>query len=118
MAYNFRRLITKYSITPVYISNETAGHNDYDNGGIWVPGATTWAAITGAAAIPISDRDLKYDNGGTYTTEDYKLFAYDDFEDGLKVLYKDQEYTLKKIRDYSDFDAGLMIYAMKRGSNP
>lgn len=117
MAYNFKRLIAKYNITPVYIGTETAGQYDYDNGGIWVPGATTWAAIPGAAVIPVSDRDLKYDNGGTFTTEDYKLYAYDDFVDGLKVQYKSKEYTLKKVRDYSDFDAGLMIYAMKRGDN-
>lgn len=115
MAYNFRRLIKKYGITPVYIWKETEGHYDYDNGGILVPGEKTSEPIEGAAAIPISDRDLKYDSGGTYTTEDYKLYAYNDYADGLKVQYKSKEYTLKKIRDYSDFDAGLMVYAMKRG---
>lgn len=113
--FNFKGLVAKFAITPVYYAKEEPGYYDYDNMGVWVPGQMTWEQVEKAAAIPISDRDLKYDTGGTYTTEDYKLYAYVDLKDGLKMKFKGRLYTLKKTRDYSDYDDGLRIYMMKRG---
>lgn len=115
MSFNFRRLITKFAITPVYYAQEEEGHYDYDNGGVWVPGVSTWAQIENAAAVPISDRDLRYDSGGTYTTEDYKLYAYSALADGLKIKFKGRSFTLKQTRDYSEYDDGLHVYMLKRG---
>ncbi len=112
--FNFKNLIKKYGKNPVYLKSETAGHYDYEAGGIWVPGTTTYVTFEGAV-VPLSNEDLKYDSGGTYSAEDKKLYSYQAINKGQMVKWKDTLYTINMVKGYEDFDTGLFIYVMQRG---
>jgi len=111
--YNFKRLINKYSKTPVFYLEETEGYYDYSNGGVYVPGGVEPTKFEGAV-VPLSNEDLNYDEGGTYTTQDRKLYTYNDLKKGQKIEHKELVYTIQEKKDYSDFDIGLNIYFVKR----
>lgn len=113
--FNFKNLIKKYGKNPVYLKSEAAGHYDYNAGGVWVPGATTWVEFSGAV-VPLSRDDLKYDDGGTYSADDRKLYSYQAIIKGQVVKWKDTLYTINQVKDYADFDSGLFIYVMERGA--
>ena len=107
-------MIKKYSKHPVYILRETEGYHDYSKGGIWVPGGIEEIEIEGAV-VPLSNEDLKFDEGGTYNFEDRKLYCYKEISKGEKIKHKDKTYTILERKNYSDFDDGLFIYFIKRG---
>lgn len=112
--YNFKRLIKKYSKTPVYLLEETEGYHDPYQGGKWIPGEIIETELEGAV-VPLSNEDLRFDEGGTYTAADRKLYCYKEIAKGEKVKYKDKPYTILESKDYSDFDEGLYIYIIRRG---
>lgn len=112
--YNFKRLINKYSKLPVYRLIETDGYYDIDNGNIWVDGDIAELVFDGAI-VPLSNEELNFGEGGTYTTEDRKLYCYEDLEKGSKILHKEKDYTVMNEKDYEDFDKELRIYILKRG---
>jgi len=112
--FDFKNLIKKYGKVSPYIQTETEGRFDYANGGEWVPGTTEWIAFEGAI-VPLSNRDLTYDENGTYTTDDRKLYTYNYCKVGSKIKHKDIVYTIDKRKDYADFDSGLIIYIVVRG---
>lgn len=113
--FNFKRLIKKYSKVPAYELKELPGYRDANQGGIYVPGRVEEILIEDGAVVPLSNNDLKLDEGGTYTTEDKKLYCYKDIREGSKVKHKDKEYTVMEKRDHSDYDEDLFIYVLKRG---
>ena len=112
--YDFKALVKKYSKVLPYILTESAGHYDYSAGGEWVPGVQAWVQFEGAV-VPFNREDLPYDENGTYTIEDKKLYTYQDFKKGAKVKHKDIIYTIDKRKDYADFDSSLIIYIAVRG---
>ncbi|MBK5244294.1 MAG: hypothetical protein JJE18_04585 [Eubacteriaceae bacterium] len=112
MAFDFKRLIKKYSVTPAYVQTETPGSYDADTGE-WVPGTLAAVEIDGAI-VPLSGQDLTYGEAGTYTIDDRKLYCYDDFKTGLAIKHKDINYTIAQKLDYSDFSGGVFIYIIKK----
>lgn len=112
--FNFKRLITKYSKSPAYILRVTEGYYDWQNGGIWVDGEVKEIKIEGAV-VPLSNEDLEFGEGGTYSLEDRKLYCYIDIGKGEKIKHNEKTYTVMGKRDYTDFDNELRIYFMKRG---
>lgn len=113
VSYNFKRLIKKYSKFPVFLLRESHGFSDPLNGGVWVPGTITEWRFEGAV-VPLTNEDLRFDEGGTYNYEDRKLYCYIDIAKGEKVKHKEKIYTILERRDYEDFDSELKIYFMKR----
>jgi len=81
--YDFKSLVKKYSKVAPYVQTETAGHFDYANGGEWVPGTVAWVSFEGAL-VPLNNRDLTYDETGTYNTDDRKLYTYNDYKTIIK----------------------------------
>ena len=112
--YSFKRLIQKYAKSPVCVLEKGQGYRDPYNGGVWVPGETAGTEIEGAV-VPLSNEDLKYDEGGTYNTEDRKLYCYKDVALGTKIKHNDNIYTVLERRGYAEHAGGLYIYFMKRG---
>ena len=111
--FNFKRLIKKYGKAPVTIKRYGQGHYDYENGGVWVKGEEEIIDIEGAV-VPLSNSDLNYGEGGTYSSEDRKIYTYTEIGLGSKVTHKEKEYTVQEGKDYTDFDNGLNLYFMKR----
>ena len=112
--FNFKRLIRKYSKYPTFILKETGGYRDPDQGGTWISGKAEEVELEGAV-VPLSNDDLNFDEGGTYSREDRKLYCYKEIDKGTKIKHKDKVYTVLEKRDYSDFDEELYIYFIKRG---
>ena len=112
--FNFKDLITKYSTSPIYLLNKAEGFYDYGQGGIFIDGKITEVGIMGAI-VPLSNEDLRFDEGGTYDFEDKKIYCYLEIAKGEKIKHKGKIYTVLEKRDYSDFDVGLFIYFLKRG---
>lgn len=113
--FNFERLIKKYAKFPVYKIEETDGYRDPTQGGEWVDGEIIEKLIEKAAIVPLTKDELNYGEGGTYATEDKKLYCYDKIEKGSKIKHKDKFYTIQEDSDYEDFDLDLNIYFIKRG---
>ena len=113
--YNFKRLIQRYATSPVYALVEGQGHRDPYKGGKWVPGEIVETEIEGAAVVPLSNDDLRFDEGGTYNAKDRKLYCHEDVALGTKIKHRDNTYTVLEKRDYSEHAGGLYIYFMKRG---
>ena len=114
--FDFKRLIKKYSKEPAYILRETAGYYDWEQGGMWVPGGEKEIEIEGAV-VPLSNEDLQFDEGGTYTIEDRKLYCYEEIDKGEKIKHKGKIYTVMEKKDYSDFTEGLRIYFLKKAGD-
>ena len=111
--FNFERLIKKYSKFPVTFKKHGQGYYDYKNGGVWVKGPEEIIEIEGAI-VPLSNAELNYDGGGSYSSEDRKLYTYTNISLNTKVTHKEREYTVNESKDYTDFDDGLNVYFMKR----
>lgn len=111
--FNFNSLIKKYSKVPPIALIEQGGYYNYDDGGEYVKGNITKKEFEGAV-VPLSGKELRYEENGTYSSEDRKLYCYEDFKTGQKIMHKENIYTIDKRKDYSDFDKGLNIYFMKR----
>lgn len=111
--YNFKRLVAKYGIKPVLWVTETGGYHDYENGGVWVDGTIKEVDI-GGAVTPLTNEELLMGEGGTYNSEDRKLYCYLDIPKGERIKHDGRTYLIDDKRDYNDFDAGLYIYFMKR----
>ncbi|UYO61812.1 hypothetical protein LNN31_13605 [Acetobacterium wieringae] len=92
------------------------GHYDYDNGGEWVDGNIVTTAFKGCV-MPMSYQDMRYDTGGTYANDDRKLYTYQSFKTGEKIIHEGIEYAIQQNKDYSQFGGGLHIYILKRGDN-
>ena len=111
--FNFKRLVKKYSKTPFFILQESDGHYDFSQGGIWVEGTITETEQEGAV-VPLSNQDLQYDENGTYTRKDKKIYTYNNYDEGQKIKHIDNYYTIQEKRNYTEFDDGLNIYLVRR----
>lgn len=112
--FNFKRLISKFGKYPVYLLEESEGYRDPYQGGKWVPGEIEEIEIEGAV-IPLSNDDLRFDEGGTYTVTDRKLYCYKKMTKGNQIKHKENLYTILESKDYADFDEGLYIYIVRKG---
>lgn len=110
--YNFKRLISKYTKSLPKLKTVEEGYRDYENGGVWIEGNVTFKEFQGAV-LPLGE-DLVIDNAA-YTTDDKKLYTYEDVANNQTVIYKDREYTTMNFRDYEDFDNDLKIFILKAG---
>ena len=111
--FNFKRLVKKYSKTPLYHLKETEGYYDYEQGGEWIEGDIEEIEFIGALVYQTNE-ELQYDEGGTYSTKDKKLYTYNDFDKGDKIKANDKEYTIQEKKDYADYDEGLYIYYCRK----
>lgn len=107
--YDFKRLITKYSVNFTLVTLSEGGFVN----GKYVEGAATETALSGAI-VPMADGKI-YQSGGTYTVKDRQLYMKTKIEQSLtnaKVRYKGNEYSIEQETDYDDY-ADAYIYALK-----
>lgn len=112
-SFNFKRLVDKYSKHPVYQVSQTDGYYDYANGGIWVDGSITEIEFAGAV-LQLTAKDLQYEENGAYSSEDRKLYCYNELQNNDKIKYKGLTYTILKKVDHSDYDSSLYKYFISR----
>lgn len=111
--FDFKRLVKKYTkIKPQRQTFTTDGYYDYDNGGVWVEGTSTFKEFEGAV-LPLG-KELRYDNSG-YTVEDKKLYTYEAVENNEIIKHDGREYTAMDMKDYKDYDSTLRVLILKAG---
>ncbi|MCL2188431.1 MAG: hypothetical protein FWC16_00770 [Defluviitaleaceae bacterium] len=116
MEFDFRELVGELA-KPMQVIEETGGFYDHDNGGEWKP--TTQERTVNAAAFNITRRDisgygLNYGEGGTYTTEDIKIYIHEALAMGASAIWKGNPYTVSSQIDHSDYAHGLRTYLARR----
>lgn len=112
--YNFEKLIARYTKTKPSLKTTTEGYYDYSKGGVWVEGETIFKEFEGAV-LPLGE-NLIFDNSG-YTTDDRKLYTYEDIKENETIKFKDREYTTMEYKGYEDYDIGLKVFILKSGGN-
>lgn len=107
--YDFRRLIEKYSVDFLLVTEEKGGYV----GGKYVAGKETVTERRGAI-VPISDKKI-YQSGGTLTDKDRQLFMKTPIEESLKysnVKYNGCKYSIEQETNFDDY-ADAYIYMLK-----
>lgn len=110
--YSFKRLIKRYTKIKPLLKTTAAGYRDYENGGVWVDGEVEWVEID-AAVLPLG-KELIFDNSG-YTTDDKKLYTYEEVNSNEVIKHKDRLYTTMEHTGYEEYDEGLKVLILKAG---
>lgn len=84
------------------------GHFD---DGEWIPPTTLPINMTGVI-LPLTNDELNFAENGVYTTKEKKLLTVTPLSEGMKVLYKENNYTVEAFKDYSDY-TDVLIYLMR-----
>lgn len=95
-----------------------SGTRDWDNAGAWVPGETTEESYEGII-IPFTTDTLAYQEGGTYTNEDIKVYVRPPYFLGIgwTIEHKDREYVVQEGKLYDDFGDYRSYIARRVGSS-
>ena len=107
--YNFKRLISKYSVDFTLLKTTSGSFVS----GKWVEGEANEIKMRGAI-VPLSERKL-YSYGGTYSTQDRELYLSEPLGSPLsafKVVYNTNTYTIEESRNFDEF-AGCAVYVLK-----
>ncbi len=91
-----------------------AGSRDWDNAGRWVPGEAVTSSYEGII-LPMSNDRLVYEEGGTYTNEDIRIYAEPPYtlEIGWRVEHNGRQYLVQEEKLY-DQHGGYRVYLARR----
>ncbi|MEV9641764.1 hypothetical protein ABZ756_13770 [Mammaliicoccus sciuri] len=109
---DFRSFLRPYMIT-VYLNERADGSDGEYVDGVWVPGTDTKTPFR-AVITNFTDDILQFGEGGTYSTDDEKLYTYKKLERGQSVTVRKLDYTVMEERDYSFYGKGLRMYVIRR----
>lgn len=103
----------------VFASIEGEGHYNVDDGGKYVEGSILSIRLDPAAIVPLNKDDLKFDEGGSYSDDNRKLYCYLRLDKGTEItnVMLDESIRRYKVlaeKDYSDYDKDLHIYILER----
>ncbi|MBU8908507.1 hypothetical protein [Desertibacillus haloalkaliphilus] len=99
----------------IEVKRKVDGYYDYAQGGKWVEGYGEPEPLY-AIVTPLSNEDKKFDENGTYTFQDKKVYVHESegvLHEGDKIIYRNKGYSvLDQIPydEYSDFN----VYFCKR----
>lgn len=109
--YNFKRLINLYKTDKLYKLTQKQYYNEF---GELIKDTTEKEHMFGAVT-PIKPEEVQFLDGGVSQHNIKKVYCYEDFKLGEKLLYDEEEYTIINKLDYHEHDKGLVIYYMERG---
>lgn len=117
--FDFKGLVSKYSKGMVFASIEEEGHYNVDDGGKYVEGSILSIKLDPAAIVPLNKDDLKFDEGGSYSDDNRKLYCYLRLEKGTEITNVMNDKSIRRYKvlaekDYSDYDKDLHIYILER----
>ena len=99
--------------TLTYATN-TGG--SYDNNGQWSPGSTVTTTFNGVI-LPLNEKDLNFDLGGTYTRSDYKLYTTEILQNSQIITHNNsgtnESYEIQEQDDRLTF-ANYRKYIIRR----
>ncbi len=117
--FDFKGLVSKYSKGMVFASIKEEGHYDVDDGGKYVEGSILSIKLDPAAIVPLNKDDLKFDEGGSYSDDNRKLYCYLRLVKGTEITNAMNDKSIRRYKilaekDYSDYDKDLHIYILER----
>ena len=102
--------LPRFTTETMSYTNLTGG--SYNSNGKFVPGTSNTITFNGTL-LPLTDTDLKYDIGGTYTSQDYKLYCTVDFNESQIFTYDGNRYEIQQADDRFTF-ANYRRYIVRR----
>lgn len=81
--------------------------------GLYIPGSPPLEVQTEGLMLPLSSSDLRFDEAGTYTTHDRKVYTRETLTEGQEIKCKGKTYKVHGEKDYND-QTGLYVYYVKR----
>lgn len=109
----FKEMIDENSV-PFIALIESEGH--YEDDGDYVEGGEPEPVEMVGVILPLSDDDLRYAEGGTYSVKDRKVYTTQALKLGQKIQYKKTNYTVQNFKDYTDF-TDVFIYLARWAGN-
>lgn len=106
--FEFADFVDEFKVPLVAIS-ESEGY--WTDDGKWVPGGPKEISMSGIV-LPLTEDDLQYTEAGTYSVKDKKIYVLSPLNEGQKINYKGDIFTIKNFKDYSDY-ADVYIYFMR-----
>lgn len=103
--FEFADFVEEFKVPfEAYVTTE--GH--WEDNGDWVPGGESKVPMVGII-LPLTQDDLRYEENGTFSVKDKKIYTTEELAIGQKLEYKDDVYTIQNFKDYSDY-ADVYIY--------
>lgn len=113
--FDFSGLFATYSV-PFTRVTHSGGYRDYTKGGQWVEGAPAVPVEMTGIVLPLSNEDLRFDDGGTYQRGDQKIYvrnpqtlSRNDF-----VIVRGIKYRVMDKKEYHPAYADFNIYIIRR----
>lgn len=106
--FQFADFVAEFYVPFTYFAQSDGYYND---DGDWVEGGET-PEQSGGIVLPLSEDDMNYSEAGTYSTKDKKVYTTSPFEEGQKIEYKGNKYTIQNFKDYSEY-SDVYIYYMR-----
>ena len=103
------RILPRITESISYV-NVTGG--SYNNSGQWIPGTSDTITFLGTI-LPLTDKDLEFDLGGTYTRNDYKLYTTEEFNVTQRITHNSINYEIQSKDDRLSF-ANYRRYIIRR----
>lgn len=112
--FDFSGLFATYSV-PFSRIPKSPGSRDYSKGGQWVEGMPSDPVQMTGIIVPITNDDLRFDAGGTYTKQDKKIYVMkpDFLVTNDEILFRDKKYRVMEEKIYEDY-ANFNIYIVRR----
>jgi hypothetical protein len=102
--FEFADFIEEFKVPFIYYQ-KTEG---YWSKGDYVEGNETPVQMYGII-LPLSEDDLQYEEAGTYSVKDKKIYTTVPLQLNREIEYKGDRYTIQNFKDYSDY-ADVYIY--------
>lgn len=118
MLFNFEELFATFYME-IKVYRNPVGYRDYSNGGQWIeslPADGIKPKRISGIVVPLSNEDLQFDQSGTYTQEDRKVYLRipDILDKGDEVEFKGKRYRVMRKRDYQEVYADFNMYICQR----
>ncbi len=109
--FDFSAVLNNYSTTLHKVVEPEGSYNQ--STGIWeAAGQPELQEISGVIQ-PLSNNELQFDQGGTYTVHDRKLYTQEALDIGGKVQHEGVNYKVHQSKDYAAH-GGFNLYYLKR----
>lgn len=106
--FEFADFVDEFEVPFIYHDHQE-GH--WDENGDYIEEQLVPVAMSGIV-LPLSEDDLRYAEAGTYSQKEKKVYTVAPLEEGRRVEYKGDMYTIQSFKDYSEY-ADVYIYLMR-----
>lgn len=108
---DFDDIFVEFETTNIQVRKQSGGGWNMETGKYDPP--TEETVDVEAIVVPLTEDDLQYDDGGTYTSQDKKVYYQGTLGNGQAVVHKGDQYEIQAYKDYSHY-TDFNVYIMRR----